>query len=59
MSLLPAEIEEYLSTNDTLVRATLFQRHPELKETLSGEQTRAVLLEWLANEEPGNQRTAA
>lgn len=51
MQAIPAEIREYLSTNDSLVRAQLAQRYPDLDRTLNAEETRVSVLNWLASNE--------
>jgi hypothetical protein len=51
MQAIPIEVREYLSTNDSLVRAQISQRYPNLSDILDSPSTRAAVLAWLGSNE--------
>ena len=55
MQQIPAEVREYLSTNDTLYRAQLSQRYPHLPDTLTAPTTQTAVLNWLSSDEAWDQ----
>ncbi len=55
MQQIPAEVREYLSTNDTLYRAQLSQRYPHLHDTLAAPTTQTAVLNWLTSDEAWDQ----
>jgi hypothetical protein len=58
MTGLPDLLAEYFASGDALSRADVQRDHPELPELLAAPETRTVLLEWLAGEEPWDVRHA-
>jgi hypothetical protein len=51
MQSIPAEVREYLASNDSLLRAELSRRYPDLNQTLNDPSTRSAVLAWLAGNE--------
>jgi ADP-ribosylglycohydrolase len=51
MQAIPAEVREYLSTSDSLYRAQVVQRYPDLQQTLNDPATRKAILDWLTSDE--------
>lgn len=50
MQAIPDEVREYLSTSDSLDRALVTQRYPDLQQTLNDPATRKAVLDWLASD---------
>src|SRR5260370_22553026 len=51
MQEIPAGVREYLSTTDSLYRAEVAQRYPDLQKALNDPATRKAVLDWLASDE--------
>ncbi len=51
MDNIPIEARAYLSTNDSIARAQLAQRYPDLTTTLTDPTVRAAVLAWLAGDD--------
>src|SRR5258706_6947555 len=51
MQSIPAEVREYLASNDSLLRADLARRYRNLNETLNDPNTRSAVLAWLITNE--------
>ncbi len=51
MESFPDQVKEYLASDDALVRKQLFQREPGLQQTLADPETRAAILNWLADDQ--------
>lgn len=49
---LPKEVVEYLSSDDSLGRAALSERNPQLDTVLHDPSTRKSLITWLGGDEP-------
>ena len=56
MQSIPPEVMDYLSSNDSLLRAQLFQRYPNLQQTLDDPSTRNAVLGWLAGGEAWEEK---
>lgn len=51
MTEIPDLVQKYLTSNDSLARAELLQRNPDLKSFLERPETREAILGWLGSEE--------
>jgi hypothetical protein len=56
MQSIPAEVRDFLSTDDSLLRAQLFQHFPDLNQTLNDPSTRNAVLAWLAGSESWDEK---
>lgn len=53
------DVREYLATNDSLYRACVRQKYPDIENKMKRAQTRNEIMTWLAGESPWKQEYAS